>query len=88
MLQFTTKLINRFNYSITKHLFPAIKIIIHVVIYIQCTKHTPNNLLVTKIKNLDGHVAKNWTSIEIQFRIQLDLDFAFNNSLGTKLKIK
>ena len=50
MLQFTTKLINRFNYSITKHLFPVIKITIPVVIYIQCTKCAPNNSLATKIK--------------------------------------
>ena len=50
MLQFTTKLINRFNYSITKHLFPVIKITIHVLIYIQCTKCAPNNSLATKIK--------------------------------------
>ena len=46
----------------------------------------PNNSLVTKIKNLDRHVVKNWTPIEIQ----LDLDssiFTLNNSLGTKLQI-
>ena len=33
---------------------------------------------------------KNWTLIEILFRIQLDLDFSIytlNNSFGTKLKI-
>ena len=24
----------------------------------------PNNLLVTKIKNLDEHIAKNWTPIK------------------------
>ena len=29
----------------------------------------PNNSFATKIKNLDGHVTENWTSIEIQFRI-------------------
>ena len=28
-----------------------------------------NNSFATKIKNLDGHVTKNWTLIEIQFRI-------------------
>ena len=47
----------------------------------------PNNSLVTKIKNLDRHVVKNWTPIEIQ----LDLDssiFTLYNLLGTKLKIK
>ena len=31
----------------------------------------PNNSLAKKVKKLDGHVAKNWTPIEIQFRIQL-----------------
>ena len=47
----------------------------------------PNNSLVTKIKNLDRHMVKNWTPIEIQ----LDLDFlifTLYNLLGTKLKIK
>ena len=47
----------------------------------------PNNSLVTKIKNLDRHVGKNWTLIEIQ----LDLDssiFTLYNLLGIKLKIK
>ena len=29
---------------------------------------SPNNSFVTKIKNLDEHVAKNWTPIEIQFK--------------------
>ena len=29
----------------------------------------PNNSFATKIKNLDIHVVKNWTPIEIQFRI-------------------
>ena len=29
----------------------------------------PNNSLAMKIKNLDEHMAKNWSSIEIQFRI-------------------
>ena len=41
-----------------------------------------NNSLVTKIKNLDRHVVKNWTTIEIQ----LDLDsliFTLYNLLGT-----
>ena len=28
-----------------------------------------NNSLAMKIKNLDGHMAKNWSSIEIQFKI-------------------
>ena len=41
MLQLTTKLMNMFNYFITKYvLFPIIKITILVVIFIQCTKHT------------------------------------------------
>ena len=46
----------------------------------------PSNSLVTKIKNLDRHVVKNWTPIEIQ----LDLDssiFTLKNLLGTKLQI-
>ena len=29
----------------------------------------PNNLLATKVKNLDGYLAENWTPIEILFRI-------------------
>ena len=36
-------------------------------------------------------MAENWTPIEIQVRIKLDLDsliFTLNNSLDTKLKIK
>ena len=36
-------------------------------------------------------MAKNWTQIEIKFRISMDLDlsiFTFNNSLSTKLTIK
>ena len=36
-------------------------------------------------------MAKNWTSIEIKFRIELNLDssiFTLNNSFDTKLKIK
>ena len=36
-------------------------------------------------------MAENWTLIEIQFRIYLDLDFpifTLNNSLDIKLKIK
>ena len=33
-----------------------------------------NNSLATKIKNLDGHVAKILTLIEIQFRIWLNLN--------------
>ena len=41
MLQLTTKLMNMFNYFITKYiLFPIIKITILVVISIQYTKHT------------------------------------------------
>ena len=50
-----------------------------------------NNSLVTEFKNLNGHVAENWTPIKIKFRNKLDLDsliFTHNNSLGTKLKIK
>ena len=42
-------------------------------------------------KNLDGNMAKNWTSIEIKFRIELNLDsliFTLNNSFDKKLKIK
>ena len=31
--------------------------------------YVPNNLLAIKIKNLDRYMAKNWTSIEIQFKI-------------------
>ena len=30
---------------------------------------TPNNSFATKIKNLDKHVAENWTPIKIQFNI-------------------
>ena len=44
-----------------------------------------------KKKNLDENMAKNWTSIEIKFRIELNLDssiFTLNNSFDIKLKIK
>ena len=44
-----------------------------------------------KKKNLDENMGKNWTSIEIKFRIELNLDssiFTLNNSFDTKLKIK
>ena len=47
--------------------------------------------LQKKKKNLDENMAKNWTSIEIKFRIELNLDssiFTLNNSFDTKLKIK
>ena len=37
--------------------------------YLYNFKSCLNNSLITKIKNLDGHVVESWTSIEIQFRI-------------------
>ena len=50
---------------------------------------TPNNSFATKIKKLDGYMAQNWTLIEIQFRIQLNLNFSIftlNNLFCTKIK--
>ena len=63
---------------------------IYIYIYINSLVFAPNNSLTTKFKNLDGHMVKNWTLIEIKFRILFDLDSLIsilNNSLGTKLQI-
>ena len=50
--------------------------------------YSPNYSLTTKILKINGHVVKNWTPIEIQFRIHLDCSiFTLNNLLGTKFKI-
>ena len=41
---------------------------IHDLIGFRLFGFSPNNSFVTKIKNLDEQVAKNWTPIEIQFK--------------------
>ena len=54
-------------------------------------RFAPNNSFTITIKKIDGHVAQNWTLIEIQFRIYLDLNssiFVLNNSFGAKKRKK
>ena len=43
-------------------------IYIYIYMILDSSVFIPNNLLTIKIKNLDGHVAKNGTPIKIQFR--------------------
>ena len=39
-----------------------------IVSYLNSLVFVTNNSFATKIKNLDGHVVKNWILIEIQIR--------------------
>ena len=46
-------------------IYNGFSLYIHIYTYIYILVFAPNNSLVTKIKNLDGHMAENWIPIEI-----------------------
>ena len=56
---YISKICNSFSLYIYIYIWFTILLVLDSLIF------APNNSLATKIKNLDGHVAKNWTSIEI-----------------------
>ena len=50
------------GFSLYVYIYIYIKLILDSSVFV------PNNLFTIKIKNLDGHVAKNGIPIKIQFR--------------------